>query len=82
MIDKEKFPMPLSRLEEVLKEYVGSKEKVVVGKNKNGTPKEVNKGAGMYPETNTANFLTVNGGYNCRHRSFAVRLPASLENSE
>jgi len=74
MIDKEKFPMSYDKLDKVLKEYVGNKTKVVVGKNKNGTPKEVQKGAGMYAETNTKNFLTVVGGYNCRHRAFAVRL--------
>ncbi len=74
MIDKEKFPMTHKRLDEVLKEYVGNKQKIVVGKNKNGTPKEVQKGAGMYPNTNTKNFLTVVGGYNCRHRAFAVRI--------
>lgn len=74
MIHHEKFPMTYERLDKVLKEYVGNKQKVVVGKNKNGTPKEVAKGAGMYPTTNTKNFLTVVGGYNCRHRAFAVRI--------
>lgn len=82
MIDKEKFPMSYDKLEMILKEYVGNKTKIIVGKNKNGSPKEVAKGAGMYPETNTKNFLTVVGGYNCRHRAFAVRLPESLENKK
>lgn len=74
MIKDEKYPMDYKRLEVILKEYVGSQVPVVVGKNKNGTDKKVKKGAGMYPQTNKENFLSVVGGYNCRHRAFAVRL--------
>lgn len=73
MIKDEKYPMEIKTLEKILKEYVGSKEKIQVGKNKDGTPKMRKKGAGMYDLTNTKNFNLVVGGYNCRHRCFVVR---------
>jgi hypothetical protein len=34
------------------------------------------KKSGMIPETNTQNFATYRGGYNCRHRAIPVRLSA------
>lgn len=74
MIKEEKYPMPIDRLRVVLKEYVGNKTKVQMGTLKTGGPKMVKKGAGMYADTTVENFPSVVGGYNCRHRWFAVRL--------
>lgn len=73
MIQDEKYPMSIEHLRKVLKEYVGNKTKVPNGKLKSGKPQMVPKGAGMYSNTNAENFPTVVGGYNCRHRWFAVR---------
>jgi len=74
MINDEKYPMDNETLDKVLKQYVGNKTKIQVGWNENGTAKMLPKGAGMYAETNTRNFPVVVGGYNCRHRWFAMRL--------